>query len=201
MAFYVSLSSKLERAVRALLILQGKAMDGAAFLANGDCFVSNDPRSRVALPNRTIVGVSTDMPRRHRPEGIVHLRIEHHSEAQEDQNDPNIEARRVAADMFLGNTLDTLGMGDQDNDDSLAVVAGAITCAGRWLATPDPNPPADPVIAAAEALIVKNNSDMLNFRVDWVRRARPFHNRGHDTSSVHWVEFFHFEAFVSYAAN
>ena len=85
-----------------------------------------------------------------------------------------------------------------DNDDEGLAVAQAVTACGQWLATPDPNQQ-DPATAAAEAQIVANNKDMATFRMDWIRRANPFHTRGHDTSTDNWVEILHFEAGVSYA--
>jgi hypothetical protein len=205
MASVILLASKTERAVRALLILAGKTADAIEFQANGDCFVSNDSRSREVLPNRTCVVVTENPLRKHRPESIVHLQIQHHLPAILATGQNNLETERVNADQYVGDTVGTMtaatldaGGNPIDNDDEGLAVAQAVTACGQWLATPDPNQQ-DPATAAAEAQIVANNKDMATFRMDWIRRANPFHTRGHDTSTDHWVEILHFEAGVSYA--
>lgn len=204
MPAYVSLASKLQRAVRCLLILQGKSMDAVTFSANGDCFIAEDSRARKILPNRSILATSVNpLHKKERPEGVVTLQIQHKFEAvlQPDEQD-DWEKRRLEMDQYFGATCDTMGIGDNNQDTGMNELAAAITAAGRWLATPDPNPPADPVAAAAEAKLVANNADMVNFRVDWIRRGTPFITRGEaEGHAALWVEIMHFEAGVSYAAN
>lgn len=198
MAYYIALAGKLERAARCLLILEGVTADTLTFANNGDCFVSNDSRTRKLLPNRTCIVGSTDPMRRHRPESILHLQIQHHLKAslESEEEGVNPEMRRVEADNYLGDTADTLGLSELDNDDIMQPLADALTNYGRWLATPS----ADPLDKVA-AGIVANNGDMVNFRVDWIRRAHPFHTRGHDAHTANWVEILHFEAGCSYASN
>lgn len=198
MASYVLLASKLERAVRALLILQGKTLDSFQFAANGDTFISNDSRTRTVIPNRTVQVSTTHPIRSSRPEGILHFQIQHHIEsALQPGDEGNQEVRRMEADELLGQTLTTFSISDFTNDHELRKLADAITAAGRWLATPS-NDSSD--TAAAE--IVRRNSDMLAFRVDWVRFADPFHTRGHvEHDSALWAEVLNFEASVSQATN
>ena len=202
MAFYISLASKLERAVRALLILQGdSAADAVNFLSNGDIFISNDSRTRTTLPNRTVVGSAVDSIKPYRPEGIVTLQIQHmlRAAATPTEADQNIQQLSVDADSFLGDTQDTMGIGGLDTDQAMSQLADAITCAGRWLAVPDPTLSGD--AAAAAALIVQNNGDMANFRCDWVKRGRPFLTRGHsDAAFTTWAEVLNFECAVSYSS-
>lgn len=199
MAFYFNLPSKFERAVRAFLITQGKDVDAVAFQANGDIFVSNDSRTRDTFPNRTCVVLTNDPIRPHRPEGVLHLQIQHHFDATMQPDETNFEAARLKADVVLAATADTLGVGDDNEDQAMSELADAITAAGQWLATPDPTQQ-NPEVAAIEEQIVANNADIVNFRCDWIRRAHPFHTRGsRDGDALVWVEILNFEAACSYA--
>lgn len=196
MAYYISLASKLERAVRAFLILQGKSADAVSFSENGDTFVANDSRTRKVFPNKTCLASSVNPTRGYRPEGTLNLQVQHKFAAALQPEDSNLEAQRLLADNYLGATMDTLGIGNTDNQ-AMAELAAAITAAGQWLATPDPagiaGDPADK--------IVQNNLDMINFRVDWIKRATPFLTRGNaDNDGTVWAEILNFEVFVSYAS-
>ena len=194
--FYVSLASKLERAARALIILQGKSQDSTSFYENGDTFVANDSRTRTVLPNRTCVVPVVNPQFGHRPEGVLHLQIQHKFRAfiQPDEND--WEVRRLEADNYLGATMDTMGIGDGNSDSSMPQLAAALTAAGQWLAKVDPNA----AVGSPADKLAKNNADMVNFRVDWIRRAPGFLTRGFaDEDSDIWVEILNFEVFVSYA--
>ena len=194
MAIFTNPSSRLERAVRALLILQGKGVDSAAFSANGDTFIANDSRTRSVLPNRTVFAPRFTPTRPYRPEGVCHLQVEHHFSAALQPDDANLQQRRVDADAYLGQTLATFGINDGSDDQAMGALAAAITVAGRWLATPDPNNPLDPNSQA----IVNNNLDMLAFRCDWVKNANPFVTRGQaGEEGSNWVEILNFECFVS----
>lgn len=192
--YYFGLASKLERAVRALLILQGKTVDSPTFLANGDCFVSNDSRTHEVLPNRTVAVDAANPERGYRPECRLHFMVQHNFQAALQPEVTNLEEQRVKADAYLAATCDTMCLGDTD-DQAMTQLAAAITAAGQWLATPDPDP-----TDLASAQIVANNADMVNFRVDWIKRATPFHLRGKspDDSTV-WIERLNFEAGCSYA--
>lgn len=185
MAFFVSSASKLERAVRALLILQGKA-------TWDDAFISNESRTR-PLPNRTFVAASFSPTRPYRPEGVCQIEIQHHFSAVAQ---PGVVVTQPSVDMdaYLGDTLDTLNLGDFEGQTNLQALSDAITQAGRWLATNNPagNTP-------AEQLIVNANQDMVNFRCDWVKFSTPLITRGHDTATTNWVEIIHLSAFVSYS--
>ena len=178
MAFFQSPASKLERAIRALLVYQGKATFSNTYIA-----AESVDRT---LPNRTIQTTSFNPTRPYRPEGVCHLEIQHHvfEPLQPDQTNP---ANRVALDSFVGDTFDTLNLGGT-NDQDMQPLAQAITNAGRYLATgPD----------------AANNADMANFRVDWVQFDNPVLTRGISESKngVNWVEIIHIKAFVSHATN
>lgn len=185
MATFLSPASKLERAIRSLLILQGKANWA-------DTFISNESRDR-GLPNRTIVVSSFSPTRAWRPEGVCQFEIQHHFSAPA-QSGQEATQPRVDLDAYLGNTFDTLNMGGQSEATDMKVLADAITAAGRWLATPDPS---DTTGEAAK--IVAANADMVNFRCDWVRFSNPLITRGGDKATTNWVEIVHLSAFVSHA--
>lgn len=194
---YLSLASKLARAVRALLILQGdSSTDLIQFNACGDIFIDWDSRSRTVLPNRTVVVSSVDPQKGYRPEGILHLQIQHIFDAVLQPADYlNWETQRVKADAYMERTSDTLGIGGANLDQAMTQLADAITTAGRWLSIPDPT---DTTGIANQ--ICTNNADMVNFRCDWIKRARPFLTRGHrDANQPQWAEVMNFEAFVSYS--
>lgn len=186
MAFFVTPASKLERAMRALLILQGKA-------TWDDSFISNDSRDRI-LPNRTFIVRSFSRTRKWRPEGVCQMEIQHHFSAVAK---PGKIVTQPGVDMnaYLGDTADTLNLGGQGEATDMKALADAITRAGRWLATPDPNG----VAGDASDLIVQANLDMENFRCDWVKISDPELTRGNDTSTTNWVEIIHLSAFVSHS--
>jgi len=176
-------ASKFERALRAYLIAQGKA-------TAANTFVANDSRARNVLPNRTIQATSFNPRYGHRPEGEVQFNIQHHAEALEQGADVGTDIQRVNMDKFLGDTMDSMAVGDAQ---SFNLLADAITTAGRALAVSDGSQAGD-----AQAAI---NADMVNFRCDWVKNGHPLLTRGHpDGNAVLWVEILNFSAFVS-AAN
>ena len=185
MAFFVSPASKFERAMRALLFLQGKAKWDNAF-------ISNDSRER-KLPNRTFVVNSFSPTRGWRPEGVCQMQIQHHFSAPAQPNQV-VTQPSVDLDAYLGTTFDTLNLGGALNATDMAPLADAITLAGRWLAIPDTND-----TTGAAALIVSANADMANFRCDWVKLSTPLITRGHDTTTTNWVEIIHLSAFVSHS--
>ncbi len=172
--------------MRALLILQGKG-------TWDDSFISNDSRAR-KLPNRTFVVRSIIRTRPWRPEAVCQLEIQHHFQAVA-QPDQEVTKPGVDMDAYLGDTEDTLNLGGAAEATDMKALADAITQAGRWLATPDPNG------AAGDAAdkIVQANLDMANFRCDWVKRTQPDLTRGNDTATTNWVEIIHLSAFVSYS--
>ena len=173
--------------MRALLILQGKA-------TIDDAFISNDSRTRT-LPNRTFVVSSFQPTRGWRPEGVCQMQIQHHFAAVA-QPTQQVTQPGVDLDAYLGDTLDTLNLGGALNATDMSPLADAITLAGRWLATPDPNgKPGD----AADQM-VQANLDMVNFRCDWVKFSTPLLTRGNDTSTTNWVEIVHLSAFVSHSS-
>ena len=88
----------------------------------------------------------------------------------------------------------TLNLGGQTEATNMKKLADAITLAGRWLATPDPNDP-----TGTSAAIVAANLDMVNFRCDNVKFSTPLITRGNDNSTTNWVEIIHLSAFVSYS--
>ena len=189
MAFFVSPASKFERAMRALLILQGKATWSDAFISN-----ESKPATR-ALPNRTIIATSFSPTRPYRPEGVCHMEIWHHFDGIDQPNQtPN--SQQTAMDSYLGDTFDTLNLGGALNATDMSPLADAITAAGRWLAIPDAND-----TTGQAALIVAANADMVNFRCDWVKLSTPLITRGSDKSTTNWVEIIHLSAFVSHASN
>lgn len=185
MAYFVSPASKLERAMRSLLILQGKA-------TWDDAFISNDSRDRI-LPNRTFVVTSFNPTRPYRPEGVCQMEIWHHFSAPA-QPGQAVTQPSVDFDAYLGDTFDTLNLGGAENATDMAPLADAITAAGRWLAIPDPND-----TTGAAALIVAANADMVNFRCDWVKMSTPCLTRGTDKTTTNWVEIIHLSAFVSHS--
>jgi hypothetical protein len=178
------ISSKLERAVRALLVLQAKGTWENTFLAN-------DSRDRT-LPNRTILTHSENYERSYREEGECHFAIQHHFKAAlQSGDDDNVQ--RLALDEFVEATEATI-FGFDSTGKSLNNLADQITAAGRWLAQSDGTPEGDK--------IADNNADMLKFRCDWVRKANPYLTRGYatvQTGATNWVEMLHFIAFVSTA--
>ncbi len=184
MAYFVSPASKLERALRALLIIQGKA-------TWDDCFVANESRTR-PLPNRTIHVSQVTPTRPYRMEGACSCEIEHHFSGINDQGAAGA-AQRVALDNYVGDTFDTLNLGGVLNDTSMNPLADAITNAGRWLATSNANgnTQADQIAA--------DNQDMLNFRCDWVKFMSPMLTRGLSGEGLNWCEIIHIQAFVSNA--
>jgi hypothetical protein len=186
MGYFISPATKLERAMRALLILEGKT-------TWDDAFISNDSRART-LPNRTFVVRSFSPTRGWRPEGVCQMEIQHHFAAVDQPNQtPN--SQQVSMENYVGDTLDTLNLGGQAEATNMSALADAITNAGRWLAIPDPNgTPGD-----AADLIVKANLDMANFRCDWVKLSTPHITRGNDTATTNWVEIIHLSAFVSHS--
>jgi hypothetical protein len=187
MAFFISPASKFERAMRALLILQGKA-------TWADAFISNESKSvKRPLPNRTFIVSSFNPTRPSRPEGVCQMQIQHHFSGIDQPNQAD-NSQQTAMDAYLGDTFDTLNLGGELNATDMAPLADAITQAGRWLAIPDPN---DTTGTAAQ--IVAANADMANFRCDWVKLSTPLITRGNDTSTTNWVEIIHLSAFVSHS--
>ena len=178
---FISPSSKIERAVRAFLVLQGKADDASTF-------ISNDGRVRM-FPNRTILatGFSPTSPKR--PDGRVSFEVRHHFAAPGGDDG----SQRAAMDAYVGASADSLMVSDGD---SMNAVADAITAAGRWLAQTDNTPAGD--------LVAAQNADMASFRCDWIKLSDPFLTRGRveaDDGKAHWVEVLNFMAFVSQATN
>ena len=166
-------ASKLERAVRAFLILQGKA-------TQADCFISNDSRARLVIPNRTVQVVAFSPKYHFRTEGICHFQIVHHFPAivqpQAEGAAPGVEnydSQRIGMDEYLGDTMDSLSFGDGQ---SLLLVANGITLAGRSLAMP-----VDQTQAAIQ--LAQNNADMVNFRCDWIKWATPELTRGRESEN------------------
>jgi hypothetical protein len=190
MAFFTNPTSKLEQAVRMLIILQGKGS-----MANS--FISNDSRCRV-LPNRTFVVTAFTPVKPYRPEGVCILDIEHHFPAlvQPNQTDnqgrKNFNAQQDALNSFFGDTMDTLNLGG-DNEQDMQPLASAITAAGRWMAQTDNTPSGDQ--------FASDNAEMANFRCDWVKFSIPSITRGKpDSESVNWAEVIHLQAYVSHAS-
>ena len=180
---FISPGSKLERAVRALLILQGKSTADATF-------ISNDLRDRV-FPNRTVLASSFTPTVPHRQGGVVTFSVEHHFNTEEQAGDLDGSARREALDAFVGATADTLTVSDGN---SLNSVADAITTAGRWLAQTDGTPEGDAIAA--------NEADMASFRCDWIKMSEPFLVRGRTKDEEGtWLEILNFTAFVSHATD
>jgi hypothetical protein len=196
---FVSPSSKLERAVKAFLMLQGKAavlIDPTKPVAeDGNTFISNDGRVR-SFPNRSILATGFSPTSSKRPDGRVYFGVQHHFAAP----GAGSTTGRAAMDLFVGASADSLMVSDGD---SMQVVADGITAAGRWLAQTDNTPEGDAIAA--------DNADMVNFRCDWIKLADPFLVRGKaDSGSTdgdwaeskgHWVEILNFIAFVSQAGN
>lgn len=176
------ISSKLERAVRALLVLQGKA-------TMNDCFISNDSRTRNILPNRTILVHSQMQTRSYREEGEVHFGIQHHFPAV-DQPGTVAGTQTSAMDSYVDDTEATMFGFDADGK-SLDALAAMVTAAGRWLAQTDNTPDGD--------LIAAQNADMANFKCEWVKAYNPYLTRGNADNSqgTHWVEILNFSAFVN----
>lgn len=187
MAFFINPATKLERAMRSLLILQGKATWAEAF-------ISNDSRTRT-LPNRTFVVRAFNPTRGWRPEGVCQMEIQHHFRANSQPGQP-VTTPGVELDSYMGDTFDTLNLGGALNTTDMAPLADAITQAGRWLAIPDPNGNRGDV----SDFIVQANKDMVNFRCDWVKFSTPLITRGHDRDSLNWIEIIHLSAFVSHSA-
>lgn len=180
---FVNPCSKLERAVAAFLVLQGKADADATF-------ISNDLRDRT-FPNKTVVASVFNPNLPHRQEGVVYFSIEHRFSVVQDPDRPDTGDLRAEIDAFVGGTGDTMTISDGN---SLDAVADGITAAGRWLANTDGT-------AAGDA-VASQNADMLNFRCDWVKMEMPFLNRGKsDKTGDFWSEIMNFSAFVSQAAN
>ena len=190
MAFFTSPATKLERAMRALLILQGKA-------TWNDSFISNDSRART-LPNRTFVVSSFNPTKGWRPEGVCQMEIQHHFSAPV-QPGQQVTQPSVDLDAYLGDTMDTLNLGGASNTTNMGPLADAITAAGRWLATPDTTDDPNSSAGLAAAAIVAANLDMANFRCDWVKMSTPEITRGSPNGSTNWVEIIHLSAFVSHS--
>ncbi len=174
--------------MRALLILQQKGTWADSYISNQSLGIDRQ------LPNRTFVVRNFSPTRGWRPEGVCQLEIQHHFDATV-QPGTNPNQPRLALDNYLGDMLDTLNLGGASEATDMKALADAITLAGRWLATPDPNgQPGD-----AADLIVQANLDMVNFRCDWVKFSTPFLTRGNDTSTTNWLEIVHISAGVSHS--
>lgn len=186
MSFFSSPASKLERAVRALFVMQGVG-------TWQNTFIANESISR-PLPNRTIVVRQYNPRRPYRPEGDCHFEIQHHfaSVAQPGQT---IVTPRVQLDAFVGDTIDLLNLGGGTDYTDLDILADAISVAGKWLTIPDPND-----TTGKAAAIVAANTDMVNFRCDNVKYLNPFMTRGTDSDTTNWVEILHLSAFISHAS-
>ena len=192
MAFFDNPAVKFEKAVRALIVLSG-ASKGSI----DNSFISNDSRDR-KLPNRTFLVTAFNPTRPYRPEGTCFLQIQHHFPApvQPQQlngiGQPDANAQQKALALFVGDTMDVLNMGGT-NDQDMQPLATAITKAGRWLAIPDGTPVGDQIAA--------DNSEMSNFRCDWVKFGSPVMTRGRsEIESIKWVEIIHIVGFVSHAS-
>ena len=180
MMAFISPCSKLERAIAAFLVLQGKS-------ATEETFVANDVRQRV-FPNRTVLASGFNPTVPYRQGGVVFFSIQHHFNVLEDDQSPQL---RAELDAYVGDTVDTMTVSDGN---SLNAVADGITAAGRWLARKDST-------AAGDA-IAANNTDMVAFRCDWVKMETPFLTRGRiERDEQCWVEILNFSAFVSQATN
>ena len=181
---FVSPCSKLERAVRAFLILQGKATEAATF-------ISNDLRDRT-FPNRTILAPHFSSAAPFKQGGIVTFSIQHRFSVAKAPGGNDGNALRVTMDGFIGATVDSMTAGDAN---SLNLVADALTAAGRWLAKADGTDEGQKIADA--------NADMVNFRCDWLKMGDPFLVRGGkaDEKGDFWMEILNFSAFVSQAAN
>ena len=190
MAFFTNPTCKLEKALRSLIVNQGKG-------TWDNSFVSNDSRPRVIIPNRTFI-VSAFAPiRPYRPEGVCYLEIQHHFPSVVQPTEANAlgqvdyNLRQKQLDQFFGDTMDTLNLGGTDDQD-MQPLATAITYAGRWLAIPDATP--------AGIQMAADNGEMANFRCDWVKFGAPAITRGNDKESTNWVEIVHLVAAVSHAS-
>lgn len=178
MAFNNS-ASKLERAVRAFLVLQGKC-------AWADCVTMNGTSAK-AFPNRVVGSLSFSPTRNYRPEGTIRVQVDHRFSVEVLDD----ESQRVALDAMVGDTQDTLGFGS--GKDTSGVAAG-ITTAGRWLAANDGD--------GERAPKAVDNADMANFRCDDFVLDSPLHTRGKpDGDNVAWIESLHYVATVSTATN
>jgi len=180
------IASKLERAVRALLIVHGKA-------TFDDCFISNDSRTRNILPNRTVLAHAQVQTRSYREEGEVHFGIQHHFPIV-DQPGTAPGTQSVAMDAYVNDTEATL-FGLDPVGKSLDALADEITAAGRWLAQTDNTPAGD--------LFATQNADMVNFRCDWVKASNPYLTRGNveNEKTAIWAEILNFSAGVSTATD
>ena len=193
MAFFTDPCSKLERAVRQLFILKGLNQD----YPNTDIYLGHYEGSRAA-PSRSIIVSQFDPDHPHVPEGVCHLKIWHSLSAVRQPTEMMGEQRQ-AMDNYVGDTIDLLNMGGINTDQDNSVLADAITQAGRWLATPDPNQ--TPQMAPINANIIALNSDMLNFRCDWVRFMTPMIVRGKTAEdSTVWVVDVNIACHVSHAS-
>mgnify|MGYP006921323517 CR=1 FL=1 len=178
---YNNPTSKLERAIRAYLIAQGKAEPE-------NIYIANDSRTR-ALPARTVIAPAFNPRYGHSSEGECSLAIQHVFSAAIDTPETNFSTQRVLMDKMVGDTIDSFACGDRQ---SLNRVADAITAAGRALATSDGSEQGD--IDAAD------NADMVNFRCDWIKFAHPMLTRGRASEDgTNWVEVVNLTAFVSNA--
>lgn len=182
MAFYVNAASQFERALRALIILQG-----AADTNWDNTFISNDSRKRI-LPNKTFVVTAVTPIKPHRPESICYCEIQHHFSAP-DQPSQQPNSQSVSMGNFVGDTIDTLNLA---SGQGLEALADAITAAGRWLAQQDGTAAGDKIAA--------DNADMVNFRCDEVVFSTPFITRGKEQDSTNWVEILHIQARTSSSA-
>ncbi len=189
MAILVNPSSKFERAVRQLFVLEGVGTMDNTRLGNDSNLNS--------FPNRKFVVTAFNPTKPYRPEGWCSLEIQHFFQGVEQPNDTPGSAR-AAIDAYVGDSLDLLNFAGT-SDQNMSPLADAITKAGRWLATPDPAPP-DADAAAQSALIVSQNSDMAYFRCDEVKFGAPQITRGHpEAGATHWVEIIHLAGRISHS--
>ena len=167
-ADFLDLASKLERAVRWLLISNGAG-------TSADVFTSGHVGER-PLPNRTVIVETMTPIRSNRREGILHLQIQHRFDASvQDGVDP--VSLRVKRDKTVAET--DAAMTNQSDGASFERVADQITFAGRDLAVPNAAL-TDPADIAADLAIVAANLDMINFRCDEVTLGNPYLERGHE---------------------
>jgi hypothetical protein len=184
---YTNPSTMIERAVRAYLIGQGK---GTA----DKCYISLNSYYRTAN-SRTFL-VRNFMPNNaYRPAGVFQIEIQHVGEAIQQDNVANPDQMRVNMDNFVGATMLSM-FAQSDGQGPLTVVADAITAAGRALAVDQSNG-ADPIAIQLAA----NNTDMVNFRVDWIKAAPSLMTRGETEgkNGTFWAESLNFMGFMSTA--
>ena len=192
--FLYNPADQFERAVRALLIVQNKAIwpDATTNPKNlAPCVTSLD-ETELSMNHIEVTASSVNLTRPYNSEGEISLAIQCFYTSVLQDGEVVGTQKKAFMDMVAG-VMTTLNCANQD---ALLALAAQITVCGRWLAAPGANP------TSYDLQIANQNADMVNFRCDWVKFGTPWLTRGNPKrEKVAWAEVIHIIGQVSQASN